>query len=144
MIKVISKVALVITILAILYMLISQNLFSALPLVIAGQLVAVGLSVWAHRSFQKGRFNIHAEPLTETLLETGPYQFIRHPMYAAALLLIWSSILGHINLLNIVIGLAVTGTIAVRVFEEEKFLQIQFAGYAEYSKKTKRIIPYLV
>jgi len=144
MLKVISKFALAITILAILYLMISQNLFSVLPLVITGQLLAVGLSIWARRSFQQGQFNIHAEPLKGPLLSTGPYQFIRHPMYAAALLLVWSSILGHIYPINIVIGLVVTGSIAARVLEEEKFLRTQFDGYADYAQRTKRFIPFVI
>jgi hypothetical protein len=52
MLKLISKIALLITILAILYLVISGNLFTASPFVIAGQLLAVALSIWARQSFQ--------------------------------------------------------------------------------------------
>ena len=144
MLKVISKFALISTILAILYLLISQNLFSVSPLVIAGQLLAVVLSIWARRSFQQGQFNIHAEPLQGSLLSAGPYKFIRHPMYAASLLLVWSSILGHLSPINTIIGAVVTGIILIRVMEEEKLLLTQFAEYAEYSNTTKRIIPFVI
>lgn len=143
MMKLISKFALLITILAVLYLLISGNLFTKSPFVIAGQLLAVALSIWARRS-QEGQFSIHPEPVGGTLLSSGPYQVIRHPMYAAALLLIWSSILGHLSIINIIIGLIVTGTVAIRIMTEEQFLQARYPDYAEYSRKTKRIIPFMI
>jgi len=144
--KLISKFALLILILAILYLLISGNLLSWSPFVIAGQLLAVALGIWARRSFQGKQFSINAEPFEGegSLLATGPYQFIRHPMYAAALLLLWSSILGHISIINVVIGLVVTGVLGVRIVTEEQFLNTRFPNYAEYSLKTKRIIPYVI
>ncbi|MCX6082328.1 MAG: isoprenylcysteine carboxylmethyltransferase family protein [Chloroflexi bacterium] len=144
MMKLISKFALLITILAILYFLISGNLFSSSPFVIAGQLLAVALSFWARRSFQAGQFRFNAEPAEGTLLLAGPYQVIRHPMYTSAMLLVWSSILGHLSIINIVIGLIVAAIIAVRIVTEEQFLQAHYPDYAEYSRKTKRIIPYII
>jgi|WetSurMetagenome_2_1015567.scaffolds.fasta_scaffold966387_2 protein-S-isoprenylcysteine O-methyltransferase Ste14 len=144
MMKLISKSALLITILAILCLLISGHLFIRSPFVIAGQLLAVALSIWARRSFQAGQFSIHAKPAGETLLSSGPYRFLRHPMYAAALLLIWSSVLGHLSIINIVIGLIVTSTVAIRIMTEEQFLQARYPDYVEYSRKTKRVIPFLI
>ncbi|MCG2786567.1 MAG: isoprenylcysteine carboxylmethyltransferase family protein [Anaerolineae bacterium] len=144
MMKLISKFALLVTILAILYFLISGNLFSTSPFVIAGQLLAVALSIWARRSFKAGQFSIHPEPVAGMLLSSGPYRFIRHPMYAAVLLLIWSSILGHLSIINVVIGLIVTGTVTIRIMTEEHFLQAHYPDYSEYSRKTKRIIPFMI
>src|SRR3990170_4394469 len=137
--KQISKFGLPITILTILYLIFSGNLFSSSPFVIAAQILAVALSIWARRSFQKGQFSIHAEPEKGTLLATGPYRVIRHPMYAAALLLIWSGILGHLSIINIVIGMIAISVAAIRIVYEEQFLQAQYPDYAEYSHKTKRI-----
>jgi len=142
--KQISKFGLPITILTILYLIFSGNLFSSSPFVIAAQILAVALSIWARRSFQKGQFSIHAEPEKGTLLATGPYRVIRHPMYAAALLLIWSGILGHLSIINIVIGMIAISVAAIRIVYEEQFLQAQYPDYAEYSHKTKRIIPFVI
>ncbi len=144
MIKIISKIALPVLGISILYLLFSGNFFSPSPFVIAGQLLAVALSAWARRSFQSGQFSIHAEPKEGHLLSSGPYQFIRHPMYAAALLLIWSSIFGHLSLVTVVIGLIVTGVIGVRIMTEDQFLLSRFPEYAEYSRTTKRIIPFII
>ena len=142
--KLISKFALLILIIAILYLLISGNLLSTKPLVVVGQLFAIALSIWARRSFIGGPFNIHAQPVERPLLLTGPYKFMKHPMYTAALLLIWSSILGHLSILNTIIGLTVTGIIVVRIAVEEQFLHECYPGYTDYSAKTKKIIPFII
>ena len=142
--KQISKFALLILIVAILYLLISGNLLSSSPFIIAAQLLAVALGIWARRSFQEGQFSIHAEPKKGQLMAKGPYKFIRHPMYTAALLLIWSGILGHISTVNIVISVIVTCVAAIRIVTEEGYLRAQYPDYAEYALKTKRIIPYII
>ena len=142
--KLISKFALLILVITILYLLISGNLLSTNPLVVAGQLFAIALSIWARRSFIGGPFSIHAQPVERPLLLTGPYKFIRHPMYTAALLLIWISILGHLSILNAIIGLLVTGVIVVRIAAEEQFLHECYPDYTDYSAKTKKIIPFII
>lgn len=142
--KLIAKFALAILIIVLLYLLISGNLLSPSPFVIAAQVLAVTLNLWARRSFQAGQFSIHAEPREGQLLLRGPYRFIRHPMYASALLLVWSSILGHISPINVVIGLIMTGVIAIRIMVEEQFLRTRYPDYEEYSRKTRRIIPLII
>ena len=139
-----SKIALPVLGIAILYLVVSGNFFSPSPFVIAGQLLAVALSVWARQSFQGGQFSIHAEPIEGPMLRTGPYQVIRHPMYASALLLLWSSVFGHLSLTTVIIGFIVTCAIAVRIVTEDQFLRIHFPEYAEYSRTTKRVIPFLI
>lgn len=141
---IIAKFALPAVVLSILFLLITGNFFSPSPFVIAGQIGAVALSLWARRSFSAGQFSIHAEPGEGALLSSGPYKTIRHPMYAASLLLIWSSILGHPSTITLAIGIIVTGIVSVRVVVEERLLSQRFPNYAEYSARTKRIIPYLV
>ena len=144
MTELISKFALLIVILAILYLLISGNLLSPSPFIIAGQLLAIALAIWARRSFQGRQFSIHAEPVDGPLLLTGPYQFIRHPMYTFALLFVWTSILGHLSLVTVVIGLIVTSVTAIRIVTEEQFLRARYPDYTEYSHKTRRIIPFII
>ncbi len=144
MLKTISKFALIVIVAAILYLLLSGNLISRSPLVISVQILAVGLSVWARQSFQSGQFSIHAEPGAGPLLASGAYRFIRHPMYAAALLLVWSSLLGHLSPLNLLVCIIASAVTSVRIITEDQFLLAQFPGYAEYARTTKRIIPFVI
>ncbi|MCB0184933.1 MAG: hypothetical protein KDE31_11740, partial [Caldilineaceae bacterium] len=135
----IAKFVLPVLVVAMLYLLISGNFFSPSPFVIAAQLFAIGLSVWARRTFQPGQFNIAAEPKPGVRLSTGPYQLIRHPMYAAALILIWAAVLGHLSMMTVLVGLLVTGGIAIRIVTEEQLLRAHYADYAAYARKTKRV-----
>lgn len=142
--KRIANFALPILILAILYLMITGNFFSSSPFVIAAQVLAVALMIWSRRSFKSGQFSINAEPKEGSLMSNGPYRFIRHPMFAASLLLIWSSVLGHLSTVTMIVGLIVTLNIFYRISVEEQHLREHFPGYAEYARKTKRILPYLI
>ncbi len=104
MIKFISKFALLILVISIIILLLTGNLISESPFIIIGQLLSIGFSIWARRSFQKNQFSIHAEPSNGMLLTKGPYKYVRHPMYTSALFFIWISIAGHLSILTITIG----------------------------------------
>ena len=113
--KRIANFALPVLVLAILYLMITGNFFSSSPFVIAAQVLAVALMIWARRSFKSGQFSINTEPREGSLMSNGPYRFIRHPMYAAALLLIWSSALGHVSTVTVIVALIVTFTVVFRI-----------------------------
>lgn len=121
----------------------THSLFSLSPFVIAAQVGAVGLNVWARRSFPKDAFRVAAVPSGSSVIRRGPYRFIRHPMYSAALLFIWTSILSHLSTLNLVIGLAVTVVIAVRIVTEERLLRARYPEYDEYARSTKALVPFI-
>jgi len=141
--ELVSRLALAVLMLAILYLLISGNFLSHSLFVIAGQLLAITLSVWARISFQKKQFSVHAEPHEGPLVVTGPYKVIRHPMYAAALLLVWSSILGHLSLITVIVGCIMTSAVAIRVIQEEQALRAHYPDYGVYAHKTRRFIPFV-
>jgi protein-S-isoprenylcysteine O-methyltransferase Ste14 len=142
--KLVSKFAFPAVLLALLVLLVRHSLFSVSPYVIGGQLIAVALNLWGRASFGKGLFRIQAESAGGPLMTHGPYRFVRHPMMAAALLFIWSSILGHWGPVNAVIGLVVSALIVTRIVYEERLLGEQYPEYIIYSKRTKRLIPYLL
>jgi len=144
MMKLLSNLSLPITILTILYLLISGNLLTPSPIIIAAQIAALALSVWARLSFSSDQFSIHAEPKDGQLLTRGPYRFIRHPMYTAALLLVWSGIGAYLSPTNLIIGLLLTILVGVRIFTEEEYLRTSYPDYAAYATRTKRIIPLII
>jgi len=142
--KRIANFALPILILSLIFLMVTGNFFSASPFVIAAQALAVALMIWARRRFKSGQFSVLAEPKEGPLMSNGPYRLIRHPMYAAGLLLIWSSVLGHLSIITAVVAVIVTCVIFLRIGVEEQYLRERFADYAEYARKTKRVIPYVV
>ncbi|HKI86484.1 MAG TPA: methyltransferase [Thermoanaerobaculia bacterium] len=94
---------------------------SSLP-VIAAQLFAVGLAVWARRSFPTGTFRVTAVPAAHDVIQRGPYRLIRHPMYTAALLLIWAAVLSHSSVMTVGVGILVTVLVFARILIEERLL----------------------
>ena len=138
-----SALPLLFIVAAIVVLAVTGNLFASSPFVIAAQVAAVGLSVWARRSFQKGTFRVSAEPGSDSIIRRGPYRFIRHPMYSAALLVIWAAVVSHVSVLTLAIGLFVTGVAIARVFAEERLLSAEYVEYADYARTTKALVPYL-
>jgi protein-S-isoprenylcysteine O-methyltransferase Ste14 len=142
--KVISRYALLLVIAAVILLAVTEDLFSSSAVVIAVQILAVGLAIWARRSFPTGAFRVDATPSADTVIRRGPYGLIRHPMYSAALLFIWAAVLSHLSLRTGILGVVVTVVIALRIILEERFLCERYPDYAAYMKVTKAIVPYLI
>jgi protein-S-isoprenylcysteine O-methyltransferase Ste14 len=143
MVNFINKYTLAVVILAIVALMVQGDLISrSLPIIIA-QIAALALAVSARAAFRSQRFGLTAAPKEGALIQRGPYRVIRHPMYTAALILIWASILGHLSWLNAAIGVVVTMFALLRVSTEEKLLRGHYSDYAEYSSRTKRMIPFI-
>jgi protein-S-isoprenylcysteine O-methyltransferase Ste14 len=129
---------------AIIILAVTGNLYPAPPAVIAVQLLAVMLSAWARTAFRQGTFRVTAAPAAGSgIIRRGPYRFLRHPMYSAALLFIWAAVVGHPRTLTFALGVAVTVLCVARVFAEERLLRAELAGYDEYASTTKRLIPFV-
>ncbi|MGA7194494.1 MAG: isoprenylcysteine carboxylmethyltransferase family protein [Anaerolineales bacterium] len=81
----------------------------------------------------------------QTVVENGPYHWIRHPSYSGALLTIFGLGLVFGNWLSLigVIAIAFIGY-SYRVSVEEKTL-VEALGepYRQYMKRTKRFLPFL-
>jgi protein-S-isoprenylcysteine O-methyltransferase Ste14 len=119
------------------------NLFSSAPIAIAAQVAAVALNLWARISFQKGDFRVTASPGGASLITRGPYRTIRHPMYSAALLFLWTGVAGHLSALTLAIGTAATALCIARVIVEERLLRTTYPGYVDYSRTTSALVPYV-
>lgn len=78
----------------------------------------------------------------QKVVDTGLYGIVRHPMYAVTLILFLSMPLVLGSLYSLAIFLVYPFIIAKRIINEEKFLEENLEGYAEYKKKVKyRLIP---
>jgi protein-S-isoprenylcysteine O-methyltransferase Ste14 len=77
------------------------------------------------------------------LVTSGPYHFVRHPIYTGMLVALFGSALvgGTLWLLYFV---AVCAMFVWRVGVEEKFMTETFPQkYPEYKKRTKALIPFM-
>ena len=80
----------------------------------------------------------------QTVVDTGLYGIVRHPMYAVTLLLFLSMPLVLGSVYALIIFLAYPFIIAKRIKHEEAFLERELPGYSEYKQKVKyRLIPWI-
>jgi len=143
MLKVISMLGVVVMIGALIGLYKIGVLFTAQPIAIALQLIAVGLMVWARVTFGRRSFHAAANPTAGGLVTTGPYRFIRHPIYTAACLFGWASIVVHWSLVSIAFGILLLLGALVRMICEERLVKQKYPEYVEYARVTKRMVPYL-
>jgi protein-S-isoprenylcysteine O-methyltransferase Ste14 len=142
--RIVARLAVLAPVLAILALALLHSLVSRSPLVIAAQAAAVGLAIWARRSFAAGQFRVTAGAAPGGLIKIGPFRFIRHPMFTAALLFVWSAIIGHWSAASALIGLGLTLAIAIRIPVEERLVCARYPEYADYARATKRCIPFVL
>ena len=80
----------------------------------------------------------------QTVIDTGLYGIVRHPMYSATLLLFLSMPLVLGSVYAFVIFLAYPFIIVKRLKSEEAFLEENLDGYKEYKQKVRyRLIPFI-
>jgi protein-S-isoprenylcysteine O-methyltransferase Ste14 len=124
--------------------------WSLVPL--GGQILGVGLiAVGSYLVWLTFRENSYAAPVVKIqkerghrVVSTGPYAYVRHPMYAGAL----GFLLGAPLLLGSWWGLAaallLVFAMGFRAVLEERALTAELAGYADYAARVcYRLVPYL-
>jgi len=101
--------------------------------------------------FEALRENTFASPVVkmqkergQTVVSTGMYGVVRHPMYAGALLLFVAGPLLLGSAWGLIMSLVLIVTIAVRSIGEEAMLKQELEGYTDYMKRVKwRMIPFV-
>jgi protein-S-isoprenylcysteine O-methyltransferase Ste14 len=102
------------------------------------------LMLWARLTFGIRSFHGTANPTAGGLVTTGPYRYIRHPIYAAILYFLWAGIAAHPSLITVAVGLLATAFTAVRIAAEEKLLVAMYPDYEAYARVTKRVVPFVL
>jgi protein-S-isoprenylcysteine O-methyltransferase Ste14 len=80
----------------------------------------------------------------QTVISTGPYHYVRHPMYAAIVIFMAGTALLLGSWYGIVLGLILGVILARRAVLEERTLRAELPGYGAYMAQVKyRLIPYV-
>lgn len=80
----------------------------------------------------------------QTVIDTGLYGIVRHPMYSATLILFLSMPLILGSVFSFIIFLAYPFIIVKRIKNEEMVLEKELAGYSDYKRRVKyRLIPFI-
>lgn len=79
----------------------------------------------------------------QKVVSTGPYRYVRHPMYSCAIIMAFALALALGSVYSLIPAAIVSVSLGVRTFLEDKTLQNGLKGYKAYTKKTRyRLLPY--
>jgi protein-S-isoprenylcysteine O-methyltransferase Ste14 len=111
--------------------------------VLGNALVALGLMIDL-RVFRENSYGASTIERMEgqTVITTGPYALVRHPMYVGALIMVLGVPLALGSLWGLLIVLATIPILVLRIFDEERMLLDQLDGYETYARSVRyRLVP---
>ena len=120
----------------------SGNQIASWVLLVGGAALAI------HGSYllrEVGRAQQRGIEDTLTLVDRGAYRYIRHPLYASLMLLAWGVFFKGTDLASAALAIMATGFLFATGRLEEQFNIRRFGStYAEYRKRTKMFIPFVL
>jgi len=109
-------------------------------LVILGDaLVAIGFYfiflVYKENSYTSATIEVAAD---QKVIDTGPYKFVRHPMYASALLYLLGTPLALASYWGLIPFVTIIPFLMWRLMDEESMLKKELPGYSQYQQRVRR------
>jgi len=104
------------------------------------------LGIWSILAMGIGNINAGPDPLPEgKLIRRGPYALIRHPMYAAILLVFTPLLLDQFTVPRLLIMMVLIINLLLKIRYEEQQMNMSYCKkYREYSAGTWQLIPYVL
>ena len=138
------------------YLLVSFQLGSLFYYVVSGPVLAdtipgilvefAGIFLAIHAIYIVKIRNVNIAPIVKQgseLITSGPYKYIRHPMYIAQIIAIIPLLVEYFTWLRFGVLLLLIVTLLLKIKYEEKQLVSHFPDYKDYKKTTWRLIPYV-
>jgi protein-S-isoprenylcysteine O-methyltransferase Ste14 len=83
-------------------------------------------------------------PEDQRVISTGPYAWVRHPMYATALVMLLGIPIALGSWWGVLIVIALIPALIWRLLDEERFLARNLSGYIEYQGSVRyRLLPWV-
>ncbi len=105
-------------------------------LIVIAAVTEIEVLIWLGRSF-----SVMAE--ARELVTGGPYKVVRHPLYAAETVGITAMLIQFFSAAGVALTIAYVAAQVGRAVFEERILNETFPGYATYTARTKRFIPFV-
>jgi protein-S-isoprenylcysteine O-methyltransferase Ste14 len=116
----------------------------ASPALVWLEIIGLYLGAWAVCAMKLRNLHIAPDVAPNARLVTkGPYRFIRHPIYAAVLLITLSLVLSRFTLARATTWAMLLAVLVAKLQYEEILLSKRFGEYIGYQKRTKRLIPFV-
>ena len=122
--------------------------WSAMPIIVrvigtAAAVAAIGVMYWcaAANHFLSARSRIQSER-GHTVVQHGPYRFVRHPLYASRIVVITGTALTLGSWIALVPAALIVALVILRTSLEDRMLTTELPGYRTYAKHVpERLVP---
>lgn len=106
-------------------------------------LLTYGLVLWVFKTNRYASRIIEVQP-NQRVIDTGPYALVRHPMYAAQLVMFLAFMLALGSWWAALVSAGLVLPLVMRIKNEEAVLRRDLPGYQAYCQRTRfRLIPYV-
>jgi protein-S-isoprenylcysteine O-methyltransferase Ste14 len=130
------------------WLLVARFLPDTLLVAVAGILITLcgtGFAIWARIHLGKNWSGQPAIRVDQKIVRTGPYRFVRHPIYTGLLIGVAGSAIATGSAMALCILVIVFVVFVLKSRMEEKFLLEEFGEeYVRYRREVKGIIPFLI
>lgn len=106
-------------------------------------LAGIAVTCWAQavNPFFEPGVRIQSER-HQRVIDSGPYRFVRHPGYVAALLLFFGMALALGSYWALLPAALAAALLVLRTAWEDRLLQAELPGYADYARRVRwRLLP---
>ncbi len=104
-----------------------------------------GFGLYTLKCNTLSNFNITPDiKANASLITTGAYRYIRHPMYFSVLVMMLGVVVSKPTPLSLFIYVLLVVTLFLKAHKEEMLWMEQSGEYRNYKQKTKRIIPFIL
>jgi len=108
------------------------------------ELLGILLVIWAILAMKVNKVNVFPDVKAGSRLVThGPYQWIRHPMYTALLMIMLALVCESFSYWRGFWWLLLTVDLVVKLSYEERLLGEAFDDYESYRLRTWRLVPWI-
>jgi protein-S-isoprenylcysteine O-methyltransferase Ste14 len=114
--------------------------------ILADLLVLLGLfiTLWARVTLGGNWSARVALKVNHELIQSGPYRLVRHPIYSGLLLMVLGTAILAGTLSGFAALLLCGAVFWVKLRQEEALLTEHLPGYAEYQRRTKALVPFIL
>lgn len=141
--KISSASGYLIAVIGLTYLAYNGYIISDNFIISAVQILAFCLMIWARIIFKQRSFHLTAGTTKGGLVTKGPYKWFRPPIYSAVIYFSLACLFAFPKIEVLLAFILITCGLFIRMIFEEKALRQSYPEYIEYSKKAKRIIPFI-
>ena len=117
---------------------------SAGPAGVAFEMTGLGVRIWSMRTLGASYSRTLRTTEDQAVVDRGPYRLIRHPGYLGSLIT-WTGF--ALSSRSPVVAAAVAALLVPayrrRIAAEEELLGRELPGYADYRRRTRKLVPFL-